>query len=425
MGSRFMFCLGVLVVLTPLWMEAAGDEASTRSSDGAEAAPLTRAGRSFLTVPGEQWTLLWHDEFTGDRLNLARWTNGLSWRGDDGSNRHHNKLYASYITDDDVVLRDGMLNLLTRRTDVEDPRGRVFHYTQAFIQTSGKFSYTYGYCEIRAKVPIDAGKALWPAFWMLSRGWPPEDDVAEFWTGRPEPHFHQGFAYRKPNGRVAWISRHVDAAPSGFHTYGMEWGPGYQLMNFDGRITVRAYGPEVPSVPMYLILNSGVTTRPSPADTVFPNAFVVDYIRVYKRPDVPALLNRGFEDDSLAPWTARNNASITAGHAHSGRGALRLSGSPSSVEQRIFGLRPDATYRLSGWADAAAGTELRLGAESYGGPEVFASPSAGGYQHLAVNFTTGPQSTTATIYCSEPVGPGDSYFDDLAMTELRSVRNGR
>ena len=60
----------------------------------------------------------------------------------------------------------------------------------------------------------------------VSRGWPPEDDIAEFWTGRPKPHFHQGFAYRLPiSGRSSGSAGHLDQVPLGFHTYGMEWGP--------------------------------------------------------------------------------------------------------------------------------------------------------------------------------------------------------
>jgi beta-glucanase (GH16 family) len=419
-GSGFGCTLLVL-----LWILLAAKAASPTSlPTDPKIAPPTLAGDSFLTIPGEQWKLLWHDEFTGDRLDTTKWTSGLSWLGDDGTYRHHNYLYASYIMDDDAVLKDGILQLLTNKTDVADPSGRVFHYTQAFIQTQGKFDYMYGYCEIRAKVPIEAGKGLWPAFWMLSRGWPPEDDIAEFWTGRPLPHFHQGFAFRQLDGKVVWISRHVDRVPTGFHTYGMEWGPGYQLMNFDGRVRVRVYGPQAPNVPMYLILNSGVTTRPSPpAGDVFPNAFVVDYVRVYKRPSVVPLHNGGFEDNSLTPWKAWNHASIVTDHAHTGQCALRLNGSPSSVEQQIYGLRPNAVYQLSGWADAGPDKEVRLGVKDYGGPEVFGSRLAGGYQRVAVDFTTGPRSRTATIYCFKPTGSGASYFDDIAISDLPSPQS--
>jgi beta-glucanase (GH16 family) len=404
--------------LRPSHVAAASATRPNLNSD----APPTLQGHAFLTIPGEQWTLLWHDEFTENSLDPAKWTSGLPWRGDDGAHRHHNALYASLIADDDVVFRNGMLELLTRKTDVVDARGRTFHYTQAFIQTDRKFNYKYGYCEIRAKVPEEAGPGLWPAFWMLSAGWPPEDDVAEFWTGRPEPHFHQGYAYRLPvSGRVQWNSRHVDQVPLGFHTYGMEWGPGYQLMNFDGKIRVRVYEAQSPDVPMYLILNSGVTSDPVPPPrTVFPNAFVVNYLRVYRRPPVIPLHNPGFEDPSLAPWIASSKAHVVADHAHGGHNALCLGGSPAAAEQRIFGLAPNTTYQLTGWADAQGDGEVRLGVKYFGGAELWTSQSAYGYKQLSVRFTTGPHNSTATIYCSKPTGSQNAYFDDIAISPASS-----
>lgn len=384
-----------------------------------EVAPPTLAGKSLLTIPGEQWKLLWDDEFDGDHLDPAKWTSGLSWGGDDGTGRHHNDQYASYITDDNIVLHDGLLELLTRKQDVTSSRGKVYHYTQAFIQTQGKFQYTYGYCEVRVKVPVDAGPGLWPAFWMLSKGWPPEDDVAEFWTGRPKPHTHQGFAYRSAAGKVAWNSRHIDQIAGGFHTFGMEWGPGYQIFNRDGTITLRVYGAKVPAVPMYLILNSGVTAKPTrPTEqTVFPNAFVVDYVRVYARPPVIAIHNTGFESESLAPWHAWNAASIVRDHARTGQQALRVTGALASAEQTIFGLKPHTTYRLTGWADTASGDEARIGIKEFGAEEKYASTTNSGYRPLSVEFTTGAEATTAIIYCFKPSGAGEAYFDDVSVTE--------
>ncbi len=385
-------------------------------------APSTLAGDNFLTAPGNQWKLLWHDEFTETSLDLTKWTSGLSWAGDDGAHQHHNAMYASLIEDDDVQFQNGMLALLTKKTDVVDHRGRTFHYTQAFIQTQGKFDYKYGYCEIRAKVPEDAGPGLWPAFWMLSAGWPPEDDIAEFWTGRPLPHFHQGYAYRLPmSGRVQWNSRHVDSVPMGFHTYGMEWGPGYQLMNMDGKIRVRIYGAQSPDVPMYLILNSGVTSDPLPTpQTVFSNAFLVDYIRVYQRPPVVPFHNTGFEDPTLAPWTATGKASIVTDHAHNGGHALCLIGSPASVQQRIFGLQPNTTYTLTAWADAADRGEVRLGVKYFGGDEVWTTDTVSGYRKISMQFTTGQHNSTATVYCSKVSAAQMAYIDDLEISAAGS-----
>jgi len=406
-SERWLF---LAVVLCAISVAGAADDS---------AVPPTLAAKTFLTLPGEEWNLLWHDEFDGDHLDSSKWTSGLSWTGDDGTHRHHNAQYASFITDDNILVHDGQLDLLTHKQDVTNPRGKIYHYTQAFIQTDGKFSYTYGYCEVRVKVPAEAGPGLWSAFWLLSRGWPPEDDVAEFWTGRPLPHTHQGYAYRATNGAVLWDSSHKDSILSGFHTFGMEWGPGYQLMNRDGVITNRSYGFRVTNLPMYLILNSGVASDPAPtARTVFPNAFVVDYVRVYARPQVIGFQNPGFESDSIAPWTLSNKASIANANTHSGRRAVRLPGPSASATQTVFGLKPNTAYRLSAWADTAGHGTLRMGVKNFGSTAKYSTATTAGYQQLSVDFTTGDKIGTATISCEKISGDGDSFFDDITVTPV-------
>ena len=65
--------------------------------------PETLVGRQFLTYSGGQWKLAWHDEFDGTSLDQSKWSIGLPWNGDDGTNRHHNSQYASAITNENVV----------------------------------------------------------------------------------------------------------------------------------------------------------------------------------------------------------------------------------------------------------------------------------------------------------------------------------
>ncbi len=409
---RLRFCASLILFS----VASASQAQSTTASDSI--APPTLSGKNFLMLPGEQWKLMWHDEFDEPKLDAGKWSIGLSWRGDDGTGRHHNSQYASYITDDNISLHDGLLDLQTHRADTRIPSGRVYHYTQALIQTSGKFQYTFGYCEVRVKVPIESGPGLWPAFWMLTPGWPPEDDVAEFWTGRPQPHTHQGFAYRDSDGSVQWSSNHRDSVQSGWHTFGMEWGPGYQIFNRDGVATVGAYGRKVPDSPMYLILNSGVASNPAPTDaTVFPNSFLVDYVRVFSRPEAITFLNRGFESGYLDPWVGTNDARVIDGHAHGGTKCLRLTGASASAEQMIFGLKPNTKYHLSGWADADGNGEARIGVKDFGSAEKFTAATARGYQQLQLDFTTGPQATTAIVYCFKPSRDGSAYFDDVQVGE--------
>ena len=386
-----------------------------------QAAPPTMTGSGFLTIPGEQWNLIFDDEFNGDHLDASKWTIGLAWTGDDGTNRHHNSMYASFIADDDVVVHDGLLDLLTRKADTTAPNGVTYHYTEGFIQTDGKFSYTYGYCEIRAQAPADSGMGLWPAFWLQDHGWPPEDDVAEFWTGRPKPHFHQGYAYRGAGGEVEWNSRHREMIPHGWHTYGMEWGPGYQIMNMDRQVTKIIYGPQVTSKPMYLMLNSGVASDPAPnASTVFPNSFLLDYVRVYSRPPVVAIHDVDFESDSIDPWwRAFGDAHLVADHAHGGLHAMRLGNVGASLSQRVYGLKHNTTYRISAWVD---GGTVQMALEDYAGPEQSVTASGDQYRHYDLTFTTTRYHGSALLRFSKTAGDGPAYVDGVSIQEISTAQ---
>ena len=136
--------------------------------------PAELTAKAPLTIPALDWKLVWHDEFDGTSLDATKWSIGLPWNGDDGTNRHHNSQYASAIADADVSVHGGSLHLTTRRAETPNPRGGSYHYTEGLITSSGKFAQTFGYFEMRAKLPTEAGPGTWPAFWLLTKGWPPK-----------------------------------------------------------------------------------------------------------------------------------------------------------------------------------------------------------------------------------------------------------
>ena len=377
---------------------------------------------TFLTSDPSLWKLVFHDEFEGSSLDLAKWTLNLPWPGTDGTHRHHNNHYASYMSDNNVVVEDGKLKLLTRREDVTDAKGKTFHFTQAMVTTSKTFRHQYGYWEVRVKLPTEAGPGLWPAFWTLTDGWPPEMDICEVWTSTNRSH--QGLCYRpaatQPTTRAArerWDDVNNDSPlPTGWTTYGMEWGPGYQIYNVNGTITKRVYGEYVPGAPQYILLNSGVDADRPPSDaTVFPNAFEIDYVRVYARPDVPALHNADFELPEIRPWKTYNQVLPVGYDVHGGKIALRVDGE-SGAEQKVYGLKPKTTYALSAWVKVLNGEgEARFGVKGHGGEERFVATRASSYQRVEVEFTTGDEVVGATVYCCVPGGASAAAFDDVEL----------
>ena len=121
------------------------------------------------------WNLIWSDEFGGTSLDQSKW-NILRWR----PGWVNNELQAYTERDTNIYLENGNLVL---RALIEpgyfdsDYQGNSYNadYTSGRINTSGKFSPTYGRVDIRAKLP--KGRGSWPAIWMLGEnistvGWP-------------------------------------------------------------------------------------------------------------------------------------------------------------------------------------------------------------------------------------------------------------
>ena len=162
-------------------------------------------------------------------------------------------------------------------------------YASGLLTTAQTFSQTYGYFEIRAKIP--AGRGLWPAFWLIpvDRSWPPEIDVMEahghlvsgYWAtihwreggGAPQ---EKGFRIRTPD------------LTEDFHDFGVEWGPEEMLWTFDGQVVARAPTPASIRKPMYMVVNLAVGGKwPGDPDdaTRFPAELHVQRVQAYKLRD--------------------------------------------------------------------------------------------------------------------------------------------
>lgn len=362
-------------------------------------------GPTFLTLPAKAWRLSWSDEFNEPKLDSSKWQIGLPWTGDDGTNRHHNSQYASVITDEDVKVRGGFLYLTCQRKQVPNPRGGFYAYTEGLITTAKSFRQKFGYFEIRAKLPVEAGPGTWPAFWMLAEGWPPEMDAMEYWGSLNRTH--QGTVV-DAGGRQRWDSFHkTHTSIKGWHTWGLEWGPGYQIYYCDGKPTGAVYGDHIPEVPFYLLLNSGIeSARPPVPETVFPNAFVVDYCRVYARPDVPVLLNGGFENEDPAPWLLSGNATVVDYGAITGKRALRLDAKVSEAKQTVYGLNRPSTATISLRTDKESTVRLTFGGEE-------AVKTVNGKATLEVRLSKIDKGKAPLTIRSE--GPGMVYVDDVKV----------
>lgn len=243
--------------------------------------------------PPRGYRLVWADEFDRDGPpDPAKWT------GDTEANRtgwYNNELqyYARDRLANARVARGRLLIVARREALASRPDYGGQRYTSARLITRGKASWTYGFFEMRAKLPC--GRGSWPAMWTLGAHRPHPDggeiDVMEF-VGADPTHVHSTVHNRATAGTHGdGASLELPTACSAFHRYQMTWTPERIALAVDGR-PVHAYDKAGKTragwpfdEPQYLLLNLAVGgDMAGPVDdAMFPITYEVDYVRVYQR----------------------------------------------------------------------------------------------------------------------------------------------
>ena len=268
----------------------------------AEPVPLQTTGTTnepqatqFLPA-GQQgaWNLIFHDEFSGNSLDKTKWnTCYFNYKVDNGCTHDQGEL--EFYQPGAVHVSNGTARLQADNHPYTASDGKTFQYTSGMITTGPAvddpkktlFSFTYGFMEMRAKVP--AGKGFWPAFWAIpaNLNWPPEIDVFEILGDQPHVvnlHFHYP-ARNGANGDSAGMWAGPDFT-AGWHTYGVDWEPNSITWYVDG-VARRTFTNKalIPSQAMYLIANlavGGSWPGAPNASTHFPATFEIDYVRVWQ-----------------------------------------------------------------------------------------------------------------------------------------------
>ena len=246
-------------------------------------------GEEEPTAPVEA-QLIWEDEFDGPAGQLpdpSRWTFDI---GTDWGNQQ-----LEFDTDrPENVSLDGNGNLaITARREAFS--GSAF--TSGRIKTQGLFEQFEGRFEARIDLP--SGRGIWPAFWLLGAdidtvGWPEcgEIDVMEF-RGQEPSVIHgslHGPGYSAGGAVTASYTLNNDRFDTGFHTYAVEWTEDRIEWFVDGERYQSVGRGDVPGRwaydhPFFIILNvavGGGFVGPPGESTSFPQAMLVDWVRVYR-----------------------------------------------------------------------------------------------------------------------------------------------
>lgn len=238
-------------------------------------------GSTGAAAMGNKDVLIWSDEFDGTELCLGDWGFDLGASGWGNGE-------AQYYTDrpENILVEDGVLKIIAQR---EEFSGAPF--TSSRIKTQGKFDFTYGRIEARAKLPTGGG--TWPAIWALGSsistvGWPEcgEIDIMEH-VGNNQDVIHGTAHYPgRSGGDANGSNRMVAGVSSDFHIYAVEWDASKITFEVDGTIYHTINNDS--SIPFnddfFLIMNVAMGgSFGGEIDPSFQSSTMeVDYIRVYQ-----------------------------------------------------------------------------------------------------------------------------------------------
>jgi beta-glucanase (GH16 family) len=219
------------------------------------------------------YTLFWEDQFNGTELDPEKWAvRGVGPRA------------VGFVSPEAVKVEDGTLKLLAFKKDDKILVGAV--------GTQGRFMTRYGYFECRAQVQKSPG--VWAAFWIqstdIAKGEDPgvfgaEIDILECFRklGTDIVSHNVHWAYGPNQKTTRGMQSYLKGVGEGFHTFALEWTPEKYVFYVDGyRFYEVTQG--LSHIEEYMILSMELPSKMEELKkTVFPDVFIVDHVKVYKK----------------------------------------------------------------------------------------------------------------------------------------------
>jgi len=248
------------------------------------------ASKDVTVYVTEELSLIWSDEFnTNGAPSTSKWNYDMG-NGSGGWGNNELQFYTN--RSENVIQKDGNLVIKAIKESYQG-----YDYTSTRLKTQGKFSFTYGRVEVRAKLP--QGRGTWPAIWMLgdnitSAGWPAcgEIDIMEYVGYQPDVIYTSIHTTSSFGNTVNHDSFNLATAEEEFHIYGIEWTE-TEIKFFVDETIHYTYKPTAYNDQtwpfnknQFLILNLAIGGNwgglQGVDDTIFPQEFSIDYVRVYQ-----------------------------------------------------------------------------------------------------------------------------------------------
>lgn len=248
--------------------------ASTPSLPSVDHTPTEKALSITNVPPTKNAAPIFAEEFSGMELDTTIWATEYRWGPT-------NKPELQYYSPDALEVRNGILRIKAEKRQMDG-----MEYTSGVIASFDRFTFTYGYVEMRAKVP--AGKGLWPAFWLHLNNDDKTGEIDVFEFLGHEPHIiHMTLHFPDIDGDSvddgSWFNG--PDFSKGYHIYAVNWEPDRIIWYVDG-IQRFHLVHDIPNEPMYILANLAVggDWPGNPNETThFPAYYDIDYIRVYNR----------------------------------------------------------------------------------------------------------------------------------------------
>jgi beta-glucanase (GH16 family) len=242
----------------------------------------------------KNYRLVWSDEFNTPGLpDPARWQHD-TFRNKEGWFNNERQYYSGPRLEN-ARIQDGRLLIEARKESMSSaPDWGGQRYTSTRLITRGKAAWTYGFFEIRAKLPC--GRGTWPAIWMLGTGgvWPDdgEIDIMEQVGSNASRVFGTVHTRAGSGGNSIGAATQVPDACTAFHDYQLHWTADELAIGIDGVVYYRYPNPRAGratwpfDAPQYLLLNIAIggTLGGAVDDTIFPVTMEVEHVRIWQAP---------------------------------------------------------------------------------------------------------------------------------------------
>jgi beta-glucanase (GH16 family) len=219
--------MGVVLIAFYIWATMESNEIpTTKPTDTAKSDPKTTTRKPEKTETIKRTTLVtqpmvkgsrklvWSDEFnTNGAPDPTKWTYELGKIRNNELQTYTNRRENARVENGNMVI---------------EVRNESNGYTSASVISKGRFAFTYGRLEVRAKWPNVRG--LWPAIWLLPEDdgkWPINGEIDIMESVGYDPNVvHASIHTANKNGQNKnrqGATAYTQVNNTEFHVYALEW----------------------------------------------------------------------------------------------------------------------------------------------------------------------------------------------------------